>query len=170
MFCIWLLPIRRHENIIARSISSNMAALNMPSFIPHLTLFDGTKVIDDALLKSFRNIIKSQNSFNQPLRLKVLSNLNCDDSYYRSCYMKLSSTTELNYIFNRMRILDEKSTYKLEPHVSLAYSNRCNYLPLLKSPSLNYIDFDRLCIVSDNNQENATAIESWEIIESCKLY
>lgn len=171
MFCVWLLPKKKDESTILDLIKYNQTVLHMPCFQPHLTVFDGCRKIDKHLVSEFLTIVRELSTINIKIRLKVLDSAVCEDKYYKSFYIKLNETSDLRLLYSHISELDLNSIYEFNPHVSLAYGNSCSQINLLKTNyELNNIEFDRICLVSDTVEESAEAIESWEIITSCKLY
>jgi len=166
MFCIWLLPSSEHSKIIEKTISANMALLKRPSFLPHMTLFDSNQPLDRDCRKTFFKIVNNINKHQTELITLKITPCISGAYFYKSFFCEIENHPNLQFIYEQIKSLDTSSTYQFIPHISLAYGN--NNKTLL-GIDLQEINFDRIALVLDNNEESNTAISSWKIIESCKL-
>ena len=167
MFCVWLLPTDEQSTVIAEVISSNMALLNRPHFLPHMTLFDSTQALNEKCQEHFAAIVDVINSNHKELLTLKIASCTLGQQFYKSFYCEIEDTKALRFIYNQVRNLDTASKYTLLPHVSLAYGNSDK--KQLRTLNFKTITFDKICLVADNNEESNEAISRWEVIKSYKL-
>ena len=165
LFSLWLIPAQPINSSLVTYVNDLSEHYHSPSFQPHVTLFCGkTKNLESTL-----STIKKMSAQISPLTLSV-TGVEATNEYYKSVFITLSNSSELNSFFQQARTLDLQSQYVLMPHLSLLYQN----LPLAQkqdiankiqsSLNIQSITFDRIQVMTDIDQEGSSAVKSWRVL------
>lgn len=164
MFCLWLIPSEPAYSQLSNQITTLSQKYKAPVFEPHMTLFCGKTTNKQQLIADVQKIASRAS----PLTLQV-TGVNAGPDYFKSVYVTMSSSLELEALFQKVAMLDPQSHYALKSHASLLYQE----MPLSQkqdialhaqsSLKLTTLTFDQIQLTSDTDQIGPEAVKSWKI-------
>ena len=155
-FCLWLMPAPMDYKPLAQEIVVLEKKFGFPHFEPHATLFCGETLLDSESLKeNFQLLFRGAKKISL-----TTAGVYAQDEYHQNFFIMLQSNAPLEHLNALAKKLDEKSTYQLEPHVSLAYGvpvdNISSYASSYIPPAM--IGFDKLVLYTASPWKEVDAL------------
>lgn len=170
-FAFWLIPHTHHGNHFRRIIGDLARETDSIAFPPHITLFSGRESSTDLLKTKLSKIAGSVGA--ESLVLPSNGYAHSKD-FFKTLYLDLERTEEVNELFKKVRMIDKDSSYRLKPHLSLLYHemhgrHRKTLMEALEPPS-EAVRCSRLALVRPTNPELGWRdINGWRVIEAKNL-
>lgn len=164
MLGVWLLPEKETLIRLSRVIDYNQYQLKRPSYIPHMTLLSGGTKLRDDIRKGFQTL-ELPSVISLPVKDKVKNAV----SFFMAFYLQLDFSAALRELFARVKQFAPQSSYRLQPHISLAYGVDQNAFDRLTVFELDEVTFDSIALVNCPEGQSNQAILSWEVLEMQSL-
>jgi hypothetical protein len=166
-FSFWLIPsLPEKESLQATILElSEKYATGTGAFEPHVTVYSGPSSVNEA-----RRVVSAIAGQFGPLTL-VANRMCHSPAYTKTLFMEFEPSPELRRLEAAIRAsVNQVSTYVLNPHLSLMYSNglddenRESLCRELTAPSAA-ISFDSICVIeTEVPLQNGSQVKRWETI------
>ncbi|MCL1126263.1 hypothetical protein [Shewanella surugensis] len=166
-FCVWLNPNTKGQASLDAIVEENISGTRCPFFDAHITLFCGsTDLPKQALINQFNTAFANENT----TEASILGTQWGTD-FFKRFYYQIKNNTQLENLYETASTLNNSSTYRFAPHISLFYGNESD-IPedkVLSAPHLENLNFNKISLMSDCSEETYACVSSWEEYASMSL-
>ena len=164
LISIWLLPVKKESEVLARLIRKLSEKYNAQLFEPHMTIY-AVELPDKAIFQIKQEIARIAKVL-KPLKLAV-SRINYEESFFKSFFLDLEkSDASLNLYQKFQQLLVDFGDYSFNPHLSLLYKNIGVNEKKKVAEEIGYpkqLTFDRLAINVHDKNLAVSDVESWKV-------
>lgn len=164
-FSVWLIPSEETYKLFSQKILDVCKNKKHPYFEPHCTLFCGkTNHNKLEIIRLFK-----KNALNSKVIATKTSQIQWGYDFYKSFFIELENNTSLAGMSKMFTELDEESSYKFIPHLSLSYGTHLEKENIdILVPKI--IHFNQLKLVTDSPEKSFSAIRSWRTLDTIELF
>ena len=157
-YALWLMPKGEIYKKLADLIKKLGSEYGGPVFEPHVTLLGDIELPEEEMIKKTAQLVKNQKPF-----FVNLKQINYENFYFRTLFVKAEITETLQTLYDRAKEIFEMDIPPFMAHLSILYGN---YPQGVKGKIIQEIGRDQTATfdVSSIHLIKGGKIEEWKII------